>query len=187
MRSTTPELLLQQQFSMQFVAHQDAILTKYHTLLVLFDIGVVLGLAAVSYLFKAHPLGHAFLVGSLLGLHLYARRGMLLAIAFREKDVDFAQIELLLCEARMGLEQRSFTRFKIYQERDALKMKGREETFLSEAQEEMASREAIEAAFFGEMGIARRRTAMLSKVFLLFAWGIGVGSLFSSLLQTAPL
>lgn len=116
-------------------------------------------------------------VGLLAGLWMHHRvtKAFTEAIAYRQHDVDWAQQQLMAAEACVSSDQRTFTRFKVYQDRDAATLAKKTEVFLSD--DRKASLEDIVSYFYSHKSKSRAKSAYLLQTGHRLVQGVAVLSL----------
>ena len=169
------EALAHRQFAMAFLSHQESILSEYQILRFIFEVAILLSVSAISFLFEGYAVGQGIALAVVLVLYHFIRRGWLIAISYREQDIDYAQVELLWCETRLPQQDRSFSRFKIYQERNPVTVAHNETMFLT--LDYAATKADMQAAFFASPGMSRKRKNTLAQGIMLCTWMVALGTL----------
>ena len=173
------EALAQRQFAMAFLSHQELILSEYQILRFIFEVAILLSVSAISFLFEGYAAGQGLALAVVLGLYHLIRHGWYIAISYRERDVDYVQVELLWCETRLPQQDRAFSQFKIYQERNPATVAHNETMFLT--LDYVATKADIQTAFFSSPGMSRKRKNTLALGIMLCTWMVALGTLAMSL------
>jgi hypothetical protein len=175
------EQLAHRAFTMAHASQQDALLQSYRLQLWAFEISAVLLICPSFFLAQAAGLLTAVgaVVWSCAVMWTHRRVGNRFreAISYRQKDVDWAQQQLIVAEALVMPHMRTFTRFKLYQSR-GLSMAARESleaVFFSESS--IATEDDVQAYFFSHKSLSRSKAAEILDAAALGVRVIGVAAI----------
>ena len=166
---------------MTHACHQDNLVQQYRVQLLGFEVAMAVSTMAVLLALTAKPGWQLVLLLLLLWKHYDVSRGFAEAIRFRQRDVDWAQRELLKEERALPAASRTFTRFKIYQDRDPESLARKEAMFLSE--EHVATPIDIDQYFFAHRSKSRGKAADLVALPSLMTRLIGLAGMAQILLK----
>lgn len=146
-------------FALAHASHQDSLVQQYRLLLVGFETAIAVIVVGIALA----PIGNTWVQAAAMALvlwkHQKAGNRFRDAIEFRQKDVDWAQSELMLAERTLPGKFREFTRFKVYQDRDENTLEAKQALFLSDSAH--ATPLNIQQYFFSHASQSRGKAAEL--------------------------
>lgn len=176
------EQLAHRAFTMAHASQQDALLQSYRLQLWAFEISSLLLVCPSFFLAQAAGIlsAAAAVVWACAVMWTHRRVGNRFreAISYRQKDVDWAQQQLIVAEALVMPHMRTFTRFKLYQSRSSLSLAARESleaVFFSESS--IATEDDVQAYFFSHKSQSRGKAAEILDAAALGVRVIGVAAI----------